>query len=102
MSTFPSEATVNVFAEAARVLSEAALRAPTLIVPATVVPAASNKAEPLTSDKEEPTWSIVAEIELPSEKAGFTKPKWLGKEVSLDPRFFNSNLVSNPFRTWKK
>ena len=45
---------------------------------------------------------IVAEIELPSEKAGFTKPKWLGKEVSLDPRFFNSNLVSNPFRTWKK
>lgn len=45
---------------------------------------------------------VVAEIELPSVDAGFPKPEWLGKEVSLDPRFFNSNLVSNPFSTWKK
>lgn len=45
---------------------------------------------------------VVAEIELPSEETGFTKPAWLGNEVSLDPRFFNSNLVSNPYNTWKK
>ena len=45
---------------------------------------------------------VVAEIELPSEETGFTKPAWLGKEVSQDPRFFNSNLVSNPYSTWKK
>ena len=45
---------------------------------------------------------VVAEIELPSEETGFTKPAWLGKEVSQDSRFFNSNLVSNPYSTWKK
>ena len=45
---------------------------------------------------------VVAEIELPYEEAGFPKPSWLGKEVSQDPRFFNSNLVSNPYSTWKK
>lgn len=45
---------------------------------------------------------VVSEIELPSEETSFTKPAWLGKEVSQDPRFFNSNLVSNPYRTWKK
>lgn len=45
---------------------------------------------------------VVAEIELPSEETCFIKPAWLGKEVSLDPRFFNSNLVSNPYSTWKK
>ena len=45
---------------------------------------------------------VVAEIELPSEAADFPKPTWLGKEVSQDPRFFNSNLVSNPYSTWKK
>lgn len=45
---------------------------------------------------------VVAEIELPSEETGFTKPAWLGKEVSQDSRFFNSILVSNPYSTWKK
>ena len=50
MRTFPSEATVKVFEEAARALSAFAFSAPTLMDPATVVPAASNKAEPLTSE----------------------------------------------------
>lgn len=45
---------------------------------------------------------VVAEIELPSEETGFNKPEWLGQEVSYDPRFFNSNLISNPYNTWKK
>ena len=45
---------------------------------------------------------VVAEIELPSEETGFNKPEWLGQEVSYDPRFFNSNLISNPYSTWKK
>lgn len=44
---------------------------------------------------------VVAEIELPSEEAAFAKPDWLGKEVSLDPRFFNSNLVSKPYSSWE-
>lgn len=45
---------------------------------------------------------VVAEIELPSEETAFEKPDWIGEEVSDDPRYFNSNLVRNPFSTWKK
>jgi adenylate cyclase len=42
----------------------------------------------------------VAEIELASETEGFAKPQWLGKEVSADPRYFNSSLVKHPFSEW--
>ncbi|MDL2060269.1 CYTH domain-containing protein [Mesosutterella sp. AGMB02718] len=45
---------------------------------------------------------VVAEIELPSEDAPFEKPAWIGREVSGDPRYFNSNLVKHPFTTWEK
>lgn len=45
---------------------------------------------------------IVAEIEIPSEDAAFPKPDWIGEEVSGDPRYFNSNLVRNPYTTWQK
>lgn len=45
---------------------------------------------------------IVAEIEVPNEDFAFEKPSWLGEEVSSDPRYFNSNLVANPYTTWKK
>jgi CYTH domain-containing protein len=45
---------------------------------------------------------IVAEIELPDESTPFVRPAWLGEEVSSDPRYFNSNLVANPYTTWKK
>lgn len=44
---------------------------------------------------------IVAEIELPDEDAEFERPEWLGEEVSSDPRYFNSNLVRNPYRNWR-
>ncbi|MBL8888511.1 MAG: CYTH domain-containing protein [Planctomycetaceae bacterium] len=43
---------------------------------------------------------IVAEIELPAEDASFSRPAWLGSEVSDDPRYRNSNLVRCPFRSW--
>ncbi len=45
---------------------------------------------------------ILAEIELPSEDAVFEKPDWIGEEVSGDPRYFNSSLVTNPYSVWKK
>ena len=45
---------------------------------------------------------VVAEIELPSEDAVFEKPDWIGEEVTHDPRYYNSNLVKNPFKDWKK
>lgn len=43
---------------------------------------------------------VVAEIELESEDETFTKPSWVGEEVTDDPRYFNSNLVERPYRTW--
>lgn len=43
---------------------------------------------------------IVAEVELGSEHETFEEPEWLGPEVTDDPRYFNSNLVANPYRTW--
>ncbi len=46
------------------------------------------------------TGLIVAEIELPSEDQEFSRPDWIGEEVTGDPRYFNSNLIANPFTTW--
>ena len=43
---------------------------------------------------------LVAEIELSSEDEAFEKPEWVGDEVTDDPRYFNSNLVANPYGTW--
>lgn len=43
---------------------------------------------------------VLAEIELSSADEPFERPAWLGTEVSADPRYFNSNLVAHPFRTW--
>jgi CYTH domain-containing protein len=45
---------------------------------------------------------IVAEVELESEEQRFDKPEWVGDEVTGDPRYFNSNLVSHPYTTWQK
>ncbi len=43
---------------------------------------------------------IVAEIELGDASEAFQKPEWLGKEVSDDPRYYNSYLANHPFSTW--
>jgi adenylate cyclase len=42
----------------------------------------------------------VAEIELPTEETPFTKPEWLGKEVTGDVKYFNSMLMKNPYKNW--
>jgi adenylate cyclase len=42
----------------------------------------------------------VTEVELESEDQFFEKPEWVGDEVTGDPRYFNSNLVKNPYVTW--
>ncbi|MBU1341347.1 MAG: CYTH domain-containing protein [Proteobacteria bacterium] len=44
---------------------------------------------------------IVAEIELDRVDQAFEKPDWIGKDVSDDPRYFNSNLIETPYSTWK-
>jgi adenylate cyclase len=43
---------------------------------------------------------VVAEVELTSEDQDFDKPDWIGKEVTGDPKYFNSNLVVRPFSAW--
>jgi adenylate cyclase len=43
---------------------------------------------------------IVAEVELKSEDQAFKKPEWVGAEVTGDPRYFNSNLISHPYTKW--
>lgn len=45
---------------------------------------------------------IVAEVELENEQQEIEKPEWIGEEVSYDPRYYNVNLVKNPFCKWKK
>ena len=38
---------------------------------------------------------VVAEIELPSCETSFSLPPFIGKEVTGDPRYYNSQLISN-------
>lgn len=45
---------------------------------------------------------IVAEIELQSENEAFEKPDWLGKEVTGDIQYYNSQLSKKPFKSWRK
>lgn len=42
----------------------------------------------------------VAELELASETEPFEKPDWLGEDVSDDPRYRNSHLLSHPYKDW--
>jgi adenylate cyclase len=43
---------------------------------------------------------ILAEVELNDERQQIELPAWVGEEVSTNPRYFNSNLVKNPFSQW--
>ena len=45
---------------------------------------------------------IVAEVELKDEQQTFDLPSWVGKEVSGDPRYFNSNLIKTPYTQWTR
>ncbi|WP_188691474.1 CYTH domain-containing protein [Silvimonas amylolytica] len=45
---------------------------------------------------------IVAEIELPAVDTEFTKPDWLGDEVSGDARYYNSALSTHPYTRWPR
>jgi adenylate cyclase len=43
---------------------------------------------------------VVAEIELEQEGQQFQRPAWLSREVTGDPRYYNSNLIAAPYETW--
>jgi len=44
---------------------------------------------------------VIAEIELKDEKEIFEKPDWLGKEVTGQIKYYNSQLSKEPFKSWK-
>ncbi|MGQ7854188.1 CYTH domain-containing protein [Pedobacter sp. WC2501] len=43
---------------------------------------------------------VVAEIELESETESFDLPDWIGKEVTEEEKYYNSNLTVKPFKDW--
>jgi len=43
---------------------------------------------------------VVAEIELDSTDEAFSKPPWLGEEVTGDLRYYNSYLSVKPYKLW--
>lgn len=43
---------------------------------------------------------IVAEVELQDENEAFSKPNWLGEEVTGQLKYYNSQLSKNPYKTW--
>ena len=45
---------------------------------------------------------VVAEVELAAEDQNIELPGWIGKEVSGDPRYYNSNLAQHPFSEWQQ
>ncbi|WP_372937647.1 CYTH domain-containing protein [Seonamhaeicola sp.] len=45
---------------------------------------------------------IIAEVELNSKNETFEKPSWLGKEVTGNIKYYNSQLSKNPYCNWEK
>ncbi|WP_445360305.1 CYTH domain-containing protein [Microbulbifer sp. EKSA005] len=45
---------------------------------------------------------IIAEVEMQSESESVELPEWIDKEVTGDPRYYNSNLLYFPFKDWDK
>lgn len=46
------------------------------------------------------TGLIVAELELEHEDQAYSRPPWLGCEVSALPRYYNVNLLRHPYAQW--
>lgn len=43
---------------------------------------------------------VLAEVELDSEDESLSLPPWVGDEVTGDARYFNANLVAQPYAQW--
>lgn len=43
---------------------------------------------------------VIAEVELEHEDQSIILPDWIGREVTGDPAYFNSNLVNAPYQSW--
>ena len=44
---------------------------------------------------------VMAEIELSDPNEPFDKPDWIGQEVTDDKRYYNNQLLKNPYKHWK-
>lgn len=44
---------------------------------------------------------LFAEVELQSEDENYDRPPFLGPEVTGNKHFYNSHLLSNPYKLWK-
>ena len=45
---------------------------------------------------------VLAEVELGSEDESFEKPDFIGIEVTGDHRFYNKQMLRNPFSLWRE
>ncbi len=45
---------------------------------------------------------VIAEVELQSAGQVIVVPDFVGEEVTGDPRYYNSNLMANPFENWTR
>jgi len=43
---------------------------------------------------------VVAEVELGDEKEKVLLPQWIKQEVTEDKRYYNNQLMSNPYKNW--
>lgn len=43
---------------------------------------------------------VMAELELKSADEEFSRPSWLGEEVTGDSRYYNASLAKMPFLSW--
>lgn len=44
---------------------------------------------------------IIAEIELKNENEIFEIPEWINGEVTGEEKYYNANLVQNPYKNWR-
>ncbi len=44
---------------------------------------------------------VVAEVELADEREQVVAPAWAIRDVSDDARYYNANLIANPYKTWR-
>lgn len=45
---------------------------------------------------------VMAEVELSDVNESFERPAWLGREVTGDRRYYNSQLLKKPYTTWEE
>ncbi len=43
---------------------------------------------------------VIAEIELSEEEESFSRPEWLGKEVTGETKYYNAALSRRPYQDW--